>query len=463
MKKILSSILDAVGETPLVRLNRLVRPGMADVLVKIESLNPGGSVKDRMACHLVKMAEKRGELKPGISTLVEATSGNTGLGLAMMAAVRGYKCMITIPDKMSQEKINMLRAYGAEVIVTPASAGHDSPDFYKNVAKRIVKETPSAMYMNQYDNPDNPVIHYETTGPEIWEQTDGKLDYFVAGIGTGGTVTGVGRFLRDKSKATGKTVKVVCADPVGSVLGAIHRQEKNIPEAQAYKVEGIGQDFVPKVLDFSVIHEVRPVTDQQSFVAARRLCREEGIFVGGSAGTAIHTALELAAEVGAGKTIVVLLPDSGDRYVSKCFNDQWMKDHGFLEEDRGSGTVNDVLNHKGRGVEFAAEHETLGEVAARLNQLGISQMPIRESGDAATRIIHEIDILHALVQGKIKADQPISHVARPIQGIVSPADSLHRLEGIFESGNAAIVKDGDKIIGVLCEIDVVRYLTTNAR
>jgi len=321
-----SNILEAIGNTPLVKLNKVVGKNDATVLVKCEYMNPTGSIKDRMAFHIIEQAEKTGRLKPG-GTIVENTSGNTGLALAMVAAVKEYKAIFTLPDKMSTEKINMLKAFGAEVIVTPTDVPGDSPDHYVNTAKRIAQETPNAFYVNQYHNKENGESHYQLTAHEIWKQTSGNFDYFVAGTGTGGTISGVGRFMKEK----GTNVKIVGVDPHGSVHYD-YFYTKKLVTPHVYKVEGIGEDILCDALDFSVIDEMRQTNDEQAFAMGRRLVREEGLFCGGSSGAIVHAAVQLAKEVGAGKTIVTVLTDSGNRYISKFLSDAWMIQHGYLPE-----------------------------------------------------------------------------------------------------------------------------------
>ena len=313
--KCYENILDLIGNTSLVKLNRLADASMATVYAKMENLNPGGSVKDRMAVNMVNRAEEAGLLKPG-SILVESTSGNTGLGLAMIAAVRGYRCVCTMPDKMSKEKIDMLKAYGAEVIITRTDLPHDHPESYVEIAKRIARERPGGFYTDQYYNMSNPEAHYLTTGPEIWEDTDGEIDCLVGGIGTGGTISGAGKYLKEKAAEAGREIKIVCPDPMGSIYYDEFYKGKS-GEPDIYRVEGIGHDFMVGTLDFSVIDEVMQISDRDSFLTARRLAREEGIFVGGSTGTAVFGALKVAKELGPGKMLVVILADSGDRYLSK--------------------------------------------------------------------------------------------------------------------------------------------------
>ncbi|MCY1080810.1 pyridoxal-phosphate dependent enzyme [Archangium lansingense] len=448
------NILSAIGHTPLVKLHRLVGPNDATVLVKCEFMNPGASIKDRMALYIIEKAEKEGKLKPG-GTIVENTSGNTGMGVALAAAVKGYKCIFTMPDKMSLEKINRLKALGAQVVVTPTNVPAEDPRSYYETAKRIHRETPGAFMLNQYHNPDNIEAHYKVTGPELYEQTDGKIDYFVSGLGTGGTMSGAGKFLKEKIPG----LKNVGVDPEGSVYEGYFKTGK-LTEPHVYKVEGIGEDMLCGAMDFKVVDDIRQVDDRQSFVAARRLAREEGIFAGGSAGAAVHVAVQLAKEVGKGKTIVVILPDTGMSYISKFHSDEWMRDNGFLEE-KGAGTVRDLLNGK-RAVITARKGERVDQVVEAMRQHGISQMPVLSDDGRAVGMIHEYDLLNALVANKAKFADTIDSIVAPLQGVVSPETSLNRLREVFNQDKVAVVKEGEKILAIVTKIDLIEYMHRTA-
>src|SRR5512146_2765846 len=340
-KRVFDSILGAMGNTPLVRLGRIAKDLPVPLYAKLEFMNPGGSVKDRVGAFIIEQAEKRGELKPG-GTIVEATSGNTGVGLAIAAALKGYKTIFVMPDKMSNEKILLLRAYGAKVVITPTAVAPDDPRSYYEVAKRFARETPNAILANQYHNPDNPKTHELSTGPEIWDQTDGKVTDVVIGMGTGGTISGISRYLKSKNP----NVKIVGVDIEGSILFEIWKNKGRIPEGaypKTYKVEGIGEDFLPSTTDIGVVDEIVRVNARESFLWARQLVRQEGIFAGGSSGSALAGALKYAAKLPADRLVVVIFPDSGSRYLSKFYDNKWMREFGFLSTEFDEVTLNDLL------------------------------------------------------------------------------------------------------------------------
>ncbi len=459
------SILDAVGRTPLVRLNKVVDPSKdAAVLVKCEFMNPTGSIKDRMAVHVLNEAEKKGQIKPG-GTIVENTSGNTGQGVAMWAAVKGYKCVFTMPDKMSIEKVNMLKGFGAEVVITPTDVPGDSPQHYVETAKRIARERPGAFYLNQYHNSSNIDAHEATTGPEIWADTAGKLDAVVLGAGTGGTLSGVGRFIK-KNK---HPVKVVGVDPIGSVHYHYY-YTKTMPTPHVYKVEGIGEDILCQAMDFSVVDEFHQVNDKESFTMARRLVREEGLFCGGSSGSNVHIAVKLAKQMGKGKTIVTVLPDNGSRYITKFLQDGWMKDYGFLGSTSDLGLVEDVLKSlsqngkagsgaSGRALITAKDSDSVAHAITLFKQHGVSQVPILDDQSRPRWIVHEVDVLRGLQSGAVTASSQLKAIASPIGGLIYPKARIEELFRIFETDQVGIVVDADKVVGVISKVDVLDFMT----
>lgn len=453
------NILAAINNTPMVKLNRMVPPGSADVFAKVEFLNPAGSIKDRMARHIVEEAEKAGELKPG-STIVENTSGNTGAGVAMVAAVKGYKVIFTIPDKMSNEKINLLKAYGAKVVVTKTDVPADSPESYYETAKRIHQETPGSFYVNQYHNPKNIEAHYKYTGPEIWKDMEGKIDYFVAGIGTGGTLSGAGRFLKEKDP----NIQIIAVDPIGSVFYDFFKSGKP-GKPHVYKVEGIGEDMIVEAMDFSVVDDMIQVNDKDSFLTARELTTKEGLFAGGSSGSAVWAALKVAKQAGPGKRVAVILPDSGARYLSKIFSDEWMRDHGFLEEPhKGKGIVLDLLDRKASERIISADpSDTVNKAIERMKEYDVSQLPV-QNGEQLVGIIREADLLGLLVSRGHSPSEPIGPSVVTDYETISPQAPIAELVDRLATKGCDVVlavADG-KLSGILTKIDLIDYLAGEA-
>ncbi|MFF0724642.1 cystathionine beta-synthase [Streptomyces sp. NPDC004134] len=454
------SITDLVGNTPLVRLGRVTQGIRATVLAKVEYFNPGGSVKDRIALRMIEAAERSGALRPG-GTIVEPTSGNTGVGLAMVAQQKGYKCIFVCPDKVSTDKINVLRAYGAEVVVCPTAVDPEHPDSYYNVSDRLVRETPGAWKPDQYSNPDNPASHYHSTGPELWTQTDGRITHFVTGIGTGGTISGTGRYLKE---ASGGAVQIVGADPEGSVYSG--------GSGRPYLVEGVGEDFWPDAYDRGVADEIVAVSDKDSFRMTRRLAREEGLLVGGSCGMAVVAALRVAERLDEDGVVVVLLPDSGRGYLSKIFNDDWMADYGFMEE-AGAASVADVLRDKeGSMPSLVHMHpeETVGEAIEVLREYGVSQMPVVKPGAGhpdvmAAEVVGSIverELLDALFTRKAELDHPLEqHMCPPLPQVGS-GEPVADLVAVLERADAAVVLVEGKPTGVVSRTDLLAYLAKGA-
>jgi cystathionine beta-synthase len=448
------SILDAVGRTPLVRLSRVTRGLRTPVYAKAENLNPGGSVKDRIGLAMIEAAERSGELKPG-GVVVEGTSGNTGVGLAMAAAIRGYRCIFTIPDKMSEEKIRLLRAFGAEVIVVPTAVPPDHPEYYINKAKAIVAATPGAILANQHYNPANPEAHYHTTGPEIWEQTEGRVTHFVCSPGTGGTVSGAGRYLKEKNPA----IRVVAGDPVGSIYteyAATHHKGEGFP----YKVEGIGGDKIPTSLHFDVIDEWITVSDAESFRMARRLTREEGLFVGGSTGTNVVAALEVARKLGDPEALVVtILNDTGERYLSKIYNDDWMRENQMLEAERV--TAETLLSKHPAEIPPLVSVAPGSSVRQALNLMstyGISEVPVID-GDDCLGALSEGPLMARALEDRATLERPVSDLMQPPYPVVDAHLPLDRLTTFLSRERAAVlVRRGGRLAGIVTRYDVLRQV-----
>jgi cystathionine beta-synthase len=449
-------VTDLVGNTPLVKLGSLAEGVSATVLAKVEYFNPGGSVKDRIALRMIEAAEAAGELRPG-GTIVEPTSGNTGVGLAMVAQRRGYKCVFVCPDKVSEDKRNTLKAYGAEVVVCPTAVAPEHPDSYYNVSDRLVKEIEGAWKPDQYSNQENPESHYRQTGPELWKQTDGRITHFVAGVGTGGTITGTGRYLKEVS---GGRVRVIGADPEGSVYSG--------GSGRPYLVEGVGEDFWPTTYDRDIADEIIAISDAESFEITRRLAREEGLLVGGSCGMAAAAAIRLAKRLGPDDVVVVLLPDGGRGYLSKVFNDDWMASYGFLPPEHSGATVGDVLRRKGSGgimPDLVHGHptETVADAVTILREFGVSQMPVvnAEPPVMAAEVVgavNERDLLEALFTGKAElTDRLDSHMSPPLPTIGAGEQVTAAMTALSSADGALVLVDG-KPAGVVTRQDLLGFL-----
>jgi cystathionine beta-synthase len=448
------NILQVIGNTPLVRLNRVARGLRAVILAKLEYLNPGGSVKDRIGIYMLEAAEKAGKIRPG-GTVIEGTSGNTGMGLALAAAVKGYQCIFTMPDKMSQEKIDSLRALGAEVIVTPTQVDHHDPRSYHSVALRLSREIPNSIFPNQYENPANTEAHYATTGPEIWEQTEGKVTHVVIGVGTGGTITGVARYLKERNPG----IRVIGADPQGSIFAEMFRTGRK-PQVQPYKVEGIGQDEKPANVDFSVIDEIHSVSDKDAFLRTRLLARSEGIFAGGSAGAALHVALKSAESLSENDIMVVIIPDSGTRYLSKIFNDNWMKENQFLEPRiniRAGQVVRDKVRRAGKLVSIPLG-VTVEDAVNLMREYDISQVPIMEGGEVVGSM-SEARILDILVTDPLAKRKPVAEYMEKPFPVISEDSSLTELANRLDHQTPAILVKQASGFDIITKSDLILFLT----
>lgn len=456
--RVYDSILHTIGKTPLVRLGRVGRGLPCPLYAKVEFFNPGGSVKDRIAQNIINEAERSGRLKPG-GTVVEATSGNTGVGLAIVCALKGYKAVFVMPDKMSMEKIQLLRAFGAKVIITPTAVAPEDPRSYYQVAHRIVAETPNAILANQYHNPENPRSHYLTTGPEIWEQTQGRVTDVVIALGTGGTISGVGRYLKERNPA----IRIIGVDPVGSILLDTW-QAKQVPpgaQAAAYKVEGIGEDFLPSTLDLDVIDDVIQVTDKESFLWTRRLVKEEGIFCGGSSGAAVAAAIRYARALPPDRLVVVFLPDSGSRYLSKIFDDKWMRENGFLETEWSEVSLAEILVRKPeRGLISVKEDDRLTDVIGLMKSKDISQVPVIDQHGEIAGLVTEVDLLKHMLDAEHthSPDETIAPIVQPVEAVFPAYTLLEEILPVVVNGHVVLVSEGSQPAGILTKIDILDFI-----
>ncbi len=451
--RVLESFLDAMGNTPLLRLSRVTTGVKPTILAKLEMLNPGGSVKDRIGVRMIEAAEREGLLKPG-GTIVEPTSGNTGHGLAIAAAIRGYRCIFVMPDKMSQEKVALLRAYGAEVVITPTAVEPESPQSYYRVADRLTEEIPGAFQPNQYFNQVNPQAHYDTTGPEIWEQTEGSIDAFVAGVGTGGTITGVARYLKERKP----DVLVVGADPEGSIFSAPDEP------ARPYLTEGIGEDFWPETFDPSVVDRYVRVSDRDSFLTARAITQKEGILVGGSSGTALFAALEVAKELPADGVVVVIFPDTGRNYLSKLYSDSWLLQYGFIERAQPIRVDEVLIAKSGEMPELITvkAHDKVRQAVDVLQQHGISQAPVvrDDTGDVASFVgsIRERQLLDRIFRDPDALQADVAAVMGPPIPLIEHAEPVEVAFSALQDAPAVLVARGSLVTGVLTRSDLLEFL-----
>jgi cystathionine beta-synthase len=442
------TILDLIGHTPVIRLPQMQSSGSARVLAKLEYVNPGGSIKDRIALPMIEAAERDGRLRPG-GTIVEATSGNTGVGLAMVAAQRGYRCVFVMPDKMSREKIALLRAFGAEVVVCPTEVEPEDPRSYYSVSERMAKETPGAYNPNQYANSGNPQAHYDSTGPEIWEQVGDELDVLVVGVGTGGTVTGTGRYLKEHKP----DIEIVGADPVGSIYST--------PEPHSYLVEGVGEDFWPTTFDRDIVDRWIQVSDREAFATTRRLARLEGVLIGASGGMALHAALRVAHELSPEKTVLVILPDGGRPYLSKVFNDDWMLVHGMFDDTARPPTAGELVASRTGEVPAlvsVGSQQPVADAIALLRRYAVSQLPVIDDGEVLG-CVHERTLLdRAMRDGRGALEAPTAEL---MSDPLPEVQAMRRLDDVYhdlQSSPAVLVADGNTPIGVLTRADVLEWL-----
>lgn len=456
---IYDSILDAIGNTPIVKLNRVAQGVRANLYAKLEFTNPGGSIKDRIGYWMIEDAERRGTLKPG-GTIIEGTSGNTGVGLAMAAAIKGYKCVFILPDKMSQEKIKNLRSFGAKVVVTPTAVEPDDPRSYYSVSRRMAQEIPNSLYIDQYNNLSNRDYHYQNTGPEILEQMP-DIDVFVAGIGTGGTITGVGKYLKEHKPG----VEIVAVDPVGSIVFETFKTGESKTPAEGYLIEGIGEDFIPGNYDFDQIDDMVQVGDKESFLKTRELLTSEGIYSGVSSGSAFVGAVKWVRGQGArmdGKHVLIIFPDSGNRYSSKVYDDDWMREVGFLESKTGNvGDLLRALDKKPGDLIKAHQSDKISAVIAQLSEAGVSQMPVLDENGWIKGIVRESVILKSLYSQQSGVDDPVENLIDTSVAYITAGDSIERVSKLVTEGKVPLVTDpddGDNLLGIITDIDLLNFL-----
>lgn len=451
-----NNLLETIGNTPLVKLNAIAAQVKPQVYVKLEYFNPGNSVKDRIALKMIEDAERDGQLKPG-GTIIEGTSGNTGMGLAIVAAIKGYHCIFTMSDKQSQEKIDVLRSLGAEVIVCPTNVEPSDPRSYYSVAKKLNREIPNSFYPNQYDNLSNTQAHYETTGPEIWEQSEGKITHFICGLGTCGTMTGVAKYLKEKNPK----IQCIGIDTYGSVFKK-YKENGTFDENEIYPylTEGIGEDILPKNADFSLVDRVEKITDRDAFVMTRKLARMEGILVGGSSGSAVAGALRIAESLTKNDFVVAILPDHGTRYLGKIFNDAWMKAHGFLEEEMQL-TVLDIIARRGKGHRLISvmPNQTIAEAIHLIKEKDISQIPVIEKGEVIGSL-SESKILNAVLDNPAIKNEPLRTVMEDAFPFVMPYTKIDAVSKMITRGNPAVlVKTGEGAVDIITKYDLISVIS----
>ena len=454
--KVYDDIVQTIGKTPLVRFSKLGANLPCLLYAKVESFNPGGSVKDRIGLNIIDEAERSGRLKPG-GTVVEATSGNTGVGLAIICAMRGYKSVFVMPDKMSQEKILLLRAYGGKVVITPTAVEPEDPRSYYEVAKRIARETPNAILANQYHNPENPRSHYLTTGPELWEQTEGRITDLVIAMGTGGTISGAAKYLKEKNPE----IRIVGVDATGSILLEAWANGGEIPEdavAESYKVEGFGEDFIPSTLDLSIVDEVLRVSDKECFLWSRRLVREEGIFTGGSGGAAAAAAFRYCETLPADRLVVVLLPDTGARYLTKHFDDKWMRENGFLEASWSEVPLRELIS--GRELITAGIEDPVSSVIGLMKDHDISQVPVVDGGGSLVGLVTEVSLLNHMINARHdhSPDETVRGMVQPIRSAYPGHTLVEEVLNQIVDGNVVLVTEGARPTGILTKIDLLDYI-----